>query len=1118
MNKSQRKLSEAEILMQGSNPEQRQRAKELLSVVITEADGTSTAQKARELLEKMEAGRPVERNPEVSKFAQRWSGLQGLTDPNLVLWLRALQNQPYLIAHLRPVVVKDLRNWINQAVPQVADGLSQKELHTVESFVKEVSKIDAYCVDELKPLRKALFELRYQETKSRIETALEEWAIDEAWRLFEELGPTPEDFDTQAQKLQNGIYQVEQLRQEVQDSLSHPPEVTLESWLNMRLLVTLLHRYAGYLSQASLPHNWQRQIKRAMSDGLRMAEEFLKRRASLAVVIKDLRNFWAEYSGLELAGYADRLGLQEDWFRTSLNLILKATRKAVTKAASPSDLKEIGLNLIEQPETLPPVVVGWLKELADEIGVMAANWQAMLSGDEFEQIAKDQIRLTIPSAFKKAAVAYRKDLNQITAAFARIGSGEELSEQLYRESAQIADAILARVPGHNNADKLKKESERGMLYWRLDDSLRHWDLGEFLRLCKMGPAGGIYRDLAKRENALVALGGLAGQPEFTNWRTAAEWWGDWRDAKRELPQPESDWPDSLRYAKRDQEADRCDQWYRVLDPLTNTEMTPEEAQAAADSLEHELVTLDLQGYHRNLIRKATVGRAHRYVDSRQFDLAGAEIARLDEDHEDTLRLRTRLKVEQAGLRSVSEAAGVLFGEWQNVMRYLDNAHAILLHIVEKAWEQEEMGALDKLQKVVNRVLSSEKQETAEMKQLQEWADWLSVEQAIRAETSLLTVRKVADYLRRAEQDRVLHKRLERLVAYWDAQRNTVMLSWAYQTFNRIDPSIMPRPVDPVEYLVAEGSRLADRIFSRLETDKNLQASDLKELQAEIALNDSGWKELKDYLELLNFQENKREQAGRFLAARQLCESLVNVFDTLGWLREKADWRFDTTVVRFNAARVTINLEFDTLAVKQGLLDEMKRWDPLVELKVLGERLSDAAKICDSDSQLDIYNDDLFAELKKRIEEIVEVFQQSGTESWPMWQMVSAEYCDLVYNKAGILLPKIEEPDLRTLADRVALLMNEESDFTRALDELARHMPPVAPGGNFDPESHLDYLQRFPAHAPGSRKVYRRFERFATSEPMKTILKRTLEQGIKQNRNYLPDWVRKYMEANPQLFA
>lgn len=1083
------------------NSEQRARAKEILTDTIADTDGTPVAQDARRLLELAEAERPVERDPEMVKFTGRWDGLQGVTDPNLVRWLRDLHGQPGLIARLRPMVVKGLRKWIEQTTPLVAEeGLSPKELETVKTFVKEVCEIDAYSVDELKPLRKVLFQLHYHETKGRIETALKQWAVEDAWGSYGELIPTPEDFSAEVQQIQVRIYEVEQLRQSVQELLSHPPEEELGSWVALRLLVTSLQRCAGYLDQDRLPDDWRGRIEEVVKNGLHTGAEFLRKQAMASVVIKDIRDFWAEYSGLELTGFDDRLALKEDWFRSGLTLISKAAHREITGAASPDQLNEIGWRLTERPESLPPAVAERLKELANEIAEVTAYWQAMLSGDEFEPVAADQTRLTVPTAFKKAAPAFRKDLEQVAAALARIRSGEELSEQVYHQSAKLADAILARVPGHAQAGKLKKEAERGILCWRLDESLRRWDISEFLRLCLAEQAEGIYSDLARREKELNDLGRLAGQPEFSNWSAAAEWWNDWRIAKGELPQPESDWPNSLRRTSRQQEATRRDEWYKVLDALTGDELTPEEAQAAADSLKPELRTLNLQGYQRALARQAAVGRADRHIDSEEFDMAGAEIAKLDEDHEDALRLRTRLSIEQAKLRGVNDLADVLFREWHTVVRYLnDGAHTILQEVVQQAWEQEKTEAVDKLRGVISRVLGAGNEETAELKQLRNWADWLSVEQAVRAETSLLTVRKVADYLRRAEPGRVLRERLERLAGHWEAQQNTVMLAWAYQAFNRIDPLAMPRPVDPVEALNAKGRQLAEAALERLRKKSDLRMADLREMQAGIEGHESKLKELDYYLELLNFPEEKNAPAPEFSKAKRLLEILIHIFDTFDDLRG-ADWREDKTIARFNAARVTIRRDLVEVAAQQKLLDDLEKWDDLVRLKVLEDHLREAAEKCGSD---DIYEDGHFADLKKQIEEMIKVLVQTGAESWPIWPTISVESCDLVYKKAGILKPKIQPPDLRALADLVARLMKEEQEFKQALDDLARHMPPVAPQSYFDPELHAKYLKRFPDEAPGSRKVYLRFDRFATSEPMWTILK--------QSRSFLPDWVRKYLQ-------
>ncbi|MGH9935703.1 MAG: hypothetical protein ACREAM_05615, partial [Blastocatellia bacterium] len=618
---------------------------------------------------------------------------------------------------------------------------------------------------------------------------------------------------------------------------------------------------------------------------------------------------------------------------------------------------------------------------------------------------------------------------------------------------------------------------------------------------------------ALNDAALKDMAKLAGQEGFSGWREAAGWWEFWRDRKKELPQPESDWPDSLRRAVGEQEERHRDQWYDTLERLVRSEPVPEEAQAAAESLERELQSLNLQGYRQALRRKAAAGRAQRSIDEKLFDKAREEIAGLDDDDdEDVLRLRTRLNVAEAGTRSVGELADVLFREWQNVARYLPkDAHSILLETVRKAWKSEQTEALKNLKMVLDRV-GGGGAESAELDQLREWAEWLRVEQAIRTDRSLLSVNQMADYLRGAKSNKsALHKqRLERLARHWKAEGDTVMSAWAYQAFNRFDPSILPAPRDPVEDLIIEGARLAERALAELRSIENPDGAEearrkVKKLISELQGHEKKWKELDHYLDLLRYKDNRREPAPEFIQALKKSESLLQALDSLDSLRE-SDWRRDETLSKFDAARRDIAGQFDGFALQARLLAQLEEWTPLTQLNFLESRLTETAEKCGSDSELEFYVERHFDDLRRWIGEIIKVLTQTGADSWKMWRIASTEYCDLVYNKAGILLPPIEPPDLRDLADCVERLSKEEQKFKQTIEDLTEHRPNVLARGSFDPQRHLDYLQRFPARPPGSRKVYRRFDRFATGEPIRTILKQSRE-----SQAYLPDWVRKYLD-------
>jgi hypothetical protein len=1113
-------------MLQGADPAQREKALEIIRDIVSEADGTATAKEAREILEKQERPRrEEERDPVLEAYSRRWSGVQGLTDPNIVRLLRELKGQPGVAVRLRSNAVRDIRKWIELVLPRIPDGLSRQEIDTLNGFVAEVSQIDAYRVDEIVPLRRSLFLLRYQELRQQIDEALDRWAMEEAWRLHAELTPAPEEFKADVLHIQKRIYQVEQLRQSVEESLAQLsrkmpetwPETWPATWLDLRMLVSSLGNSEGYLAGNRLPAGWRERVEEAIDGGTLAARAFLERQASLAVDPAGLREFQARHRELELAGIGDRLAASEDWFRNALNSIEKHARAEVAGAASVEELKAVARKLGERSDGLPEAVADRMRNLAGQVNVVAANWLGMIYGDEFD--ASTQEGLPAPEGFLKAAPEYRAQLDEINQASAAIKADAAPAEEDYRESLRVAEKVLARREGHNSALKLKREAERGILCWRLDEALRGWRIEEFLAATQAERAEGVYRDLALNHAVLRELAELAGLEEFQGWRDAADWWTEWREKKKHLPQPESDWPDSLKLAARRQEERRRDQWHGALASLIEADLAPEEAQQAAESLKRELQALSLQGYYQTLMRKAAVARAHRHIDDGQFEKAAAEIAALDEYHEETLRLRTRLNVEEARARSVGETADALFREWQNIARYLPNAHQVLLDTVRQAWETEEAESLKNLRMVLDRAVAGGGAGADQTPQLREWAEWLKVEQAIRAGQSLESVAQMADYLRRAEaRDRPAYKqRLERLARFWRAGGNTVMLAWAYQAFNRFDPSLMPSPRDPVEDLIAEGAAIAKR---SLDAMRSLEAGgdpvesagnsggarrlreEVRRLSAGLREHQGKWRELDNYLDLLHYEELRGKPSPDFIAVQQLSESLLKALDDLDGLRD-ADWRRDETLETFDAVRRTMMSQFGEFALQPGILARIDHWDPLTRLRFLEARLAEAAELCDSDSQIEIYEERHFANVRRWVGELIEVLTTTGADSWKMWQIASADYCELVYNKAGILMPGIQPPDLHELAKCVDRLMKEELEFKRKIEELSEQRPNVPARGSFDPQRHRDYLERFPKQPPGSRKVYRRFDRFAMGGPMQTILK--------QSRAYLPDWVRKYLD-------
>src|SRR5437867_10253684 len=121
MRKPRQRLHDAEIMLLGTDPAQREKAKEIIRAIVSEGDGTAVAKEARAILEKQERPREEERDLAFEEYSRRWNGVQGLTDPNIVRLLRELKTQPGVAVHLRANVVRDVKKWIEIVLPKIPE-------------------------------------------------------------------------------------------------------------------------------------------------------------------------------------------------------------------------------------------------------------------------------------------------------------------------------------------------------------------------------------------------------------------------------------------------------------------------------------------------------------------------------------------------------------------------------------------------------------------------------------------------------------------------------------------------------------------------------------------------------------------------------------------------------------------------------------------------------------------------------------------------------------------------------------------------------------------------------------------------------------------------------------
>ena len=1105
MDNFQELINKATILTAGTD-EQKRKGEEMLRQVAFDARGTRWAEIANEILAaSCIFDKPLNRDPELVKYLRRWAEIQGMTDPRIVSLLDELKSRPHIAARLRPDVVKDISKWIEDAMPMVVQTMTDRQLRATRKFIEAVSEIEAYNIDEIKYLRKALFSVQFRDISQEVYTALSNWSIDEAWDLFRSLSNSPSGFQEEINKLQEKIYKVAGARKAVEELLQQPLRQELQKWSEFHALTVSLQKLYEFIEDPQVPESWKHRLTGEAEKGLGAATAFLNRQAVATTSIDDLKSFWTDYKRIITPDYDDKLVPEKEWFQNCLDYVTGVEKSIVAQAETPEELKEIGANLTVEEERIPPFAAEHLRALTDEISHMAKNWNAMQSGFDFSDIASGEARLPVPDRFKSDAPKFRGMLRRVEEALSMMNGGDGFTlEQNLLQAGLVAGEILLQVPGHAIASELKNKVERAVLCFRLDKALVDWDVEKFLLLSEDATTDRDYKRLALNADALHELAALAKQREFQSWHAASDWWRQWRTAGKRLPESvRKVLPDCFEKAVRSQQTARTDQWYAVLGDLKDVRLSAEEYEKVADSLADELVELNLQGYYEELARKAKIAFVAQYLETKQFDKAAEKLETLDPDHSDTIPLRTRLMVERAIERGVSSVAEVLRSEWNNVALAMNDANAVLLNAVRGAWEENDSGALEKLKEVINRVLGAGRVECENLNDLRQWQLWLSVEDAIKSEVSPLSVNQLISYLRDADtSDGTLHKRLKSIVSHWQARGDIKMLAWAYQAFNRIDASIMPVSGDPVEDMAARSDLVADKVLALLQTEADLQLNELKALQEEVAFEENEWNCLNDFLDSLHYPVNRGRRSKKFSNAKEKLDSLIGVLEKLDYLRG-ADLRQEANRDQLDSIGQALRRQFNGYTIQESLLTQVDRLSPLTELYYLWQRIKEAAEDCGSDAPIHVFSPDSFAKLSRAIRKLVEKFRDADAEDGTMWRAVSEEYCKLVSDKAGILLPKLFPLDLRLLRDRIDYLQAEDSEFSIALEKLRADQPPVPTGGEVDPERHREYLKLIPPKPPGSRKVYRRFHLFASSEVMNTILM--------QSRPYLPDWVQKYLD-------
>lgn len=1098
------RLQEARVLLDGTD-DQHARGLALLREIARDHSGTDCARQALDVIQQVHRPRrPAEPDPELKSYEWDWLEIMGLTDPRLVPLLKKLKERPAIAAGLRPRVIQDIGKWIETTLPTVSSEMDQRDLRALENAGTAFSEIDAYNTDEIRELRNVLFGIRYQELSCQIRDAAEQWSIEECWKLFAAMQNVPRGFQEQASRLREEIYEADSFRKTAQDLINHSPKNQLAGWPDARKTTDFLKRVEQFVSTTRVPDGWARQLDEQVNNAAGLINGFLKKKAVANANISDLRSFWAEYERLDAGGLSRYVAVDRQWFQQCLDQVLKDERSKVEAARNPEELGRIGLRIEGEAERLPQPLSDRLEFFANEVNHLASVWKSMLAGHLFAEPVSQPNLLALPRAIKNEIPKYKAWLKQIEEAFSLIEQGGvPAPDETCDQAMRVAEDVLSQHPGHAYAEELKRRIRQRRLANERDRTLLKFDVERFYELIRTGgDDNGCYAGLERE--TLNSLANLARRSELSSWREAEKWWADWRVASSALPDSA---PEALMQAVRNQEAIRAREWFRVLDQVNErNDLGPEEHESVARSLTGELERLSLQGYYAELYRKAKLGFVSRHIAAGQFEEARKSLVGLDADHSETIKLQTRVDVEQARATGTDAVANVLRDNWNEVdSAYGDEAQEVLLDALERAWEENEAGALKMLRAVMGRVIQERSRSGTDLADLKRWEAWLTVEDAIKTKASLLSIDELVSYLKQARPgDSVFPRRLGRLVAHWQEHADIKMLAWAYQAFSPFAPSVLPGP-DPAEELVKRSDQVADRILKTIAEREDLGLVDLRSLQDELTREQHEWKDLGDFFDRLQHGPKKRHQPSEtFTRAALLVEGLVGIFVTLERLNE-ADLREESNGARLAEARLLLKRKFKSFAIQGRVLDQVERLEYLKEVPGFepASSIVEIASKCGSGDLGDVFNLRLFPELAEKVRGIAHRFELARAVAGPMWKKVSEECSRMVDENAGILLPPLLPADLNALADRIDLLGAEERAFAEAIEELKKNEPPVPVEGVFNPEQHLDYLSLFPKRPPGSKKVYRRFDRFAARLSTRAILQ--------QSRRHLPAWIQEYLD-------
>lgn len=1093
-------IREAKIMMRGADPEQRERGLQKLREVIGMAEGSVYAQQALEILSAAERRSVESLDPELEELMKLWPSIQGFNDHRLAGFLRRLESYHGMAVPLRTEVIRELRRWIADALPDVGTEASSTKTETLNDFVAAVRGVAAFEeLPEFGQLRDRLFQIRLQDTAARVYTALAGWGLEEAQQALSQLKPVPDAFKINVEHLETEIDEIDALKRHVNRLMRQLPDQAPANWFTARLQSELQQQLEQCRTNSRVPPDWRQHLDEAVGSLVEFIAHFIRGQAQAAVTIPRLRDFWTEFQRLRGENADSAAELSHVWFVAVEDAVVSTAFRDIENASTVDELMAIANRLRADAVGIPPFVASRVRTIADAINRIGTIWRFMEEGQSFALPDGGSTELPIPRALAVEMQRYSHWIEQIETLSSFVKETSLPAEQEYREHLGLAESILAKVPHHALALKLQQEATRRLTCYQLDQALLSWNLETFFRLFETDSPGEIYTSLIVYRDVLVELKDLTRQPSLKNWRGAADWWVRWQAAIKRLPLAR---PDALITALDQQSAQRRLEHYATLERLLQDNLTPREYEDAAASL-HDDSDSSLKSYQQELLRKATIGRIEKNISNSRLDDAANELGSLPPESTDAIRLRTRLEFEQSRRRGSLAAADYLFHEWENVRAYLDEPEQLLLQTIAAVWLEEQDEAIGKMSLLISRLLR-ETTEGQVTQKLTEWQTWIEIEEELLKNFSLGGVKQLAEYLRSAERGELLDDRLKRILRHWKSEGNTVMLAWAYQAFQRVT-TVARDFHDALADFVKQSDQVANDVEKVLNGSATLELHDLQPLQASLEQEEERWRSLDDYLSLLPHVVEYPQRSSKLIHARQHVSEVLRILTLLASLKD-ADLRRELTGQDYdNAYSRTLRLR--GVGSRTYMLEQLERLRPLREdFFSLEQRIKEIAERCCSKDALNVLEPSLFHRLADYVRKAVEIFVEAGARNGAMWTLVSVEYESTIYSDACVLLPVSGSCQLDQLIDVLEDLHAEELRFTEAISLLEdrERQPKVAWGGAFDPKPHLEYLALIPSQKPRSLKVYHRFER-ARRDTLKIIL------DAPESRPHLPVWVLNYLD-------